>query len=101
VDWLEDGADITDDNLSLLCWKMAELANEYWTNEQESDSYLDVEDVVKKSLGRKLDSDWTREAYAEIKSLIQTSMGDAKYELGIVRFIDPNQTSFVFSQEIN
>jgi hypothetical protein len=29
VDWLEDGADITDDNLSLLCWKI-EFATLNW-----------------------------------------------------------------------
>lgn len=93
VDWLEDGAEISDDNLSSLFWKMAELANEYWCNEQGSDSYIDVDDVVKKSLNRKLDSDWTQKAYEEIKSLLQVSMGDDKYDLGIMRFIDPNQLS--------
>src|SRR5262249_11836238 len=47
IEWLEDGADISDSDLAELCWKMADFANEYWTNEQGSDSYLDVEDVVK------------------------------------------------------
>ena len=101
IAWLEDGAEIADSSLSELFWKMAELANVYWANEQGSDSYIDIEDVVKKSLNRKLDSDWTRKAYAEIKSLIQASMGTAKYDHGIVRFIDPNQTQFVFSTEVN
>jgi hypothetical protein len=77
VEWLEDGADITDDNLSHLFMLMSDLANEYWVNEQGSDSYIDVEDVVNKSLGRKLDSDWTRKAHAD-KELDSDQHGNAE-----------------------
>lgn len=96
IEFLEDGAGINDSDLAELCWKMAELANEYWSNEQGSDSWLDVERVVTKALAHKQDSEWSRKAYNEVKNLIQSAMGDDKYTHGILKYINPNQTSFEF-----
>jgi len=102
TEWLTDECGgMTDATLAELFWKMADFANEYWSNEQGSDSYIDVEDVVK-ALDRKQDSDYTREAHAEIVALIRSGMGERKYELGIVRYQDPNQLSLTLeTTEVN
>jgi hypothetical protein len=93
---------ISDSDLGTLCWKMADLANVYWTNEQGSGSWLDVDDVLKGSIGRNLNAphtqDYHREGYAEIKGMIQDFMSDQKYDLGIVRYINPDQLTLSFSE---
>ena len=91
---------ISDSDLGTLCWKMADLANVYWRNEQGSDSWLDVDDVIDGSIGskRRDTSDYHKTAYAAIASLIQSAMSDDKYTLGIVRYVNPNQLHLDFTQ---
>ena len=104
----DECGEISDCDLLELCWKMADLANEYWVNEQGSDSYLGVDAVIKGSLcwtatqhTAQWQIDYHRKAYAEIKALLQTAMSDRKYDLGIMRVVDPNQMHLEFRTESN
>jgi hypothetical protein len=108
-EFLEDECgELTDSDLSELFWKMADLANEYWSNKQGSDSWINVDRVIKNSIGRNLNApdtwkgsgDYHKKAYGEICAMIQDSMSDTKYDLGIVRYVDPNQMQFTFTLEI-
>jgi hypothetical protein len=94
----DECAEMSDSDLSNLFWRMAELANEYWSNEEGSGSWIDAATVVTKSLTRKQDSDYARNAYAEVKSLIQSAMSDTKYDLGIMRYVNPNQLTLTFQE---
>jgi hypothetical protein len=88
----DDCGEISDENIDRLFYLMADFGNVYWVNESGSDSYIDVDDVVKRGLdAKRLNTEWRKSAYAEIKSLIQSSMSDRKYDLGIMRYIDPDQ----------
>jgi len=96
VDWLEDGADISDGDLDQLFWDMAELANEYW-----EDGYISVDRVIARSLDRAESrsagmNEWRAKSLAAVRAMLRDAMGDTKYDLGIVRYVDANQLELPF-----
>ena len=74
ADWLEDGAGISDVDLDELSYQLQDVTNVYWR-----DAWIDVERLVK--------------GLPQVKALLKAAMGDAKYDFGIYRWIDPNQLS--------
>lgn len=95
----DDCGDMTDETVDRLFNELCELANEYWSNEQGGDSYIDVDRVVSRGLERvqKPNSEWSAKSAAEIVALIRSGMGDRKYDLGIVPYVDPNQLTLPFA----
>jgi hypothetical protein len=89
----EECGEISDSDLCEIFYKMADRANVNWENEQGSDMAIDVERVVSRGLETpREDADqWKRDSYREVCTLIRDSMSETKYDLGIVKWIDPNQ----------
>jgi hypothetical protein len=98
---------ISDSDLGELFYKMADRANIYWENEQGSDMAIDVERVVSRGLeAPRRDAndsspdhwqEYKRTSYNELCALIRDAMSATKYDLGIVRFVDPDQLTFQFA----
>ena len=85
MDWLEDGADISPENLWDLFRQLQDMGNSEWEN-----GYIDAESVVSRGL-RRSDSQWYQSALSAFKHSLREAMGDAKYDHGIVAYVDPNQ----------
>jgi hypothetical protein len=96
----EECGEMTDDDLDSLFYPMADLANVYWSNESGSDSWIDVDDVVTGGLevSQREDSfgDYKRTALAKIQAQIRNAMSDRKFDLGIVRYVCPDQLRLPF-----
>jgi hypothetical protein len=103
----EECGEIGESALCELFYKMADRANVYWENEQGSDMAIDVERVVSRGLeapprdpddsSRDSFQEYRRKSYRELCAMIQDSMTATKYDLGIVRFVDPDQLVFNFA----
>jgi hypothetical protein len=71
---------VSDDQANRWFWELSEYANEYWVNEQGEDCCIDMEDVVRKGIGRKLDH-WTerekkRDALVEeMETVLENAFG--------------------------
>lgn len=99
----DDCGDLDNGTIDRLFYLMAELANEYWQNEQGSSCYIDVERVVSEGLreSRKSHlnesvSEWRKQSFGEVARMIQAGMSERKYDLGIMRYVDPRQLAFPF-----
>jgi len=93
----DDCGEISDANLTSIFWKMADFANVYWENEEGSSMSIDIERIVKDGLTpSRLDSDWRQKTFGELTSEIKAAMSDRKYDIGLYRYIDPNQGSLPF-----
>lgn len=103
----DECGEIGESALCELFYKMADRANVYWENEQGSDMAIDVERVVsggleapKRAVNVSPPDHWQeykRTSYNELCALIRDAMTATKYDLGIVRYVDPNQLAFTFA----
>jgi hypothetical protein len=102
----DDCGDMSNEVIDELFYKLSDRANVYWVNEQGSDSYIDVDDVVKRGLAvdKRSQNDslavYHAQSLAEVRKLIQNGMSDTKYDLGIVRWVNPDQLSFDFNGSV-
>jgi len=71
---VEDLDSVSDESLAELFCKTADLGNCYWSNDCGSDSWIDVESVIKRSLSHKQDSEYARNAHAEIESILEAML---------------------------
>lgn len=96
----DECGEMSDASINEIFYKMADRANVYWTNEQGESSWINVDDVVKRGLDSSRRApvdqfeDWRTKSLAELHKLIQHAMSETKYDLHIVRYVDPNQLSF-------
>lgn len=73
-----DGDWVPEDKAGTWCWQLADYANEYWVNEQGSDSYIDMARVVKNGLTGKVYDDAKRASLAaEIRTTLERAYMDA------------------------
>ena len=94
---MSECGEISTADIDRIFYRMADLANVYWENEQGSDCSIDIDEVVKRGFSDvRLDSEWRTETYGEITRLVRDSMSDRKYDLRLVRWIDPNQLNLPF-----
>lgn len=81
VEYAENWDWVTDDLANQTFYVLADLANEYWVNEQGTDSYIDVADVVKKGLADQLNPNFPRHAetlarQSEVVRQLETALSD-------------------------
>lgn len=99
----DECGEMSNETLDSLFYLMSELSNTYWENETGGSMYIDIDRVVssglresRKASGNDAVFEWRAKTFGEVAGLIQAGMSSKKYDLGIMRYHDPNQLALPF-----